>query len=252
MGIREGSAGTSPFGISFKVFTDWQPRAYAFKSFNRSVFGAFRKLNLTPFGRYIDNNPKAKHTDMEAIDKEKSESHKALPNDFPGHEYGDSQVIKVFTEDLNRGACAIRRCETSVGTFVLTLHTSKKQLFTLEGPLCMLIGTGNVLSVDWYIRYLQTFPDEVRHMMHDLFEEYRLTDNGANMFAINNTFRILPAGEGFVNIYFPDNSSFMVSNNIYDVLPTNVLIKNDNYWGFKISHWIRSKLSILNKKHGKV
>jgi len=74
----------------------------------------------------------------------------------------------------------------------------------------------------------------------------------ALMFAVNNTFRVLPNGDGKSFVYFPDNTSFMISDNIYDVLPAKVLIKNDNYWGFKISHWVRAQLEKLNKKHGRV
>ena len=174
-----------------------------------------------------------------------------LPNDFPGHEYGQSQVVKVFTEDLNRGECAIRRCETDAGTFVLTLHSSKKQLFTLESTSGLLVGTGDVLSVDWYVRYLQTFPEQVIKMMHDLFEEYKFSENIALLFAVNGTFRVLPKGDGMSYLYFPDNTYFLVSDNIYDVLPSKVLVQNDNYWGFKISQWVRSQLNRLNKKNEK-
>jgi hypothetical protein len=174
----------------------------------------------------------------------KDKDFKALPNDFPGNEHGYSEVIKVFRDDLNRGACATRRW----GEFVLTLHTSKRGLSTLESPAGLLVCVGNVLSVDAYVRYLQTFPDEVRHMMGVLFDEYRLSDCNALMFAVNNTFRVLPAGDDFSNIYFPNNSFFLVSNNTFDVMPGDVLEKNDRLWGYRLSRWVRRQLNRRNDK----
>lgn len=178
---------------------------------------------------------------MEQTRTETEENLKALPNDFPGNEFGPSQVLKVFHEDLNKGECSIRRSHTQAGTFVLTLHTSNRQLFTVEGPNGLLIGIGNVLTVEPYVKYLLTLPDEVIKMLHDCFKELTFTESPL-LFAVNNTFRLLPKGDGTSCLYFPDNSYFLISDNIYDVMPVKVLKQNDAYWGYKISHWVRKQL----------
>lgn len=156
------------------------------------------------------------------VSKENKEDFKALPNDFPGNSYGYRQPLKVFRCDINYGACSTRRWNE----FILTVHTDKRGLFSLESPSGMLIGVGDVLTVQEYVQYLQTFPKEVQIMMKEMFYEYGFSQCNALLFAVNNTFRMLPSGEGLYRLYFPDNSWQDISGDMYDVVPGDELYNN--------------------------
>jgi hypothetical protein len=170
----------------------------------------------------------------------------AMPNDFPGRAVGPSQVIKMFKKEPKKGFSI----EDQKGSYVFILHNNIRGLWSVESPAGLLIGVGDPFPIPDYLKYIQTFPTEVVAMLKDHLANCEFTGE-ALMFGVNNTFRVLPKGDGMSYLYFPDNTYFMLSDNIYDVLPTKVLMKNDNYWGFKISHWVRSQLERLNKKYGK-
>jgi hypothetical protein len=173
----------------------------------------------------------------------------AVPNDFPGRTVGSSQVIKMFKKELKEGFSI----EDQKGSFVFILHNNKRGLWSIESPAGILIGIGNPFNpspIPDYLEYINTFPTEVIAMMKDHLANCE-SQGEALMFALNNTFRVLPKGDGMSYLYFPDNTYFLISDNIYDVLPSKVLVQNDNFWGYKISHWVRSQLSRINKKNGK-
>jgi hypothetical protein len=169
-----------------------------------------------------------------------------VPNDFPGRAVGSSQVIKMFRKEPKEGFSI----EDRKGSFLFILHNNKRGLWSLESPAGLLIGVGNPFPIPDYLSYIQTFPAEVIAMLKDHLAKCE-SPGEALMFAVNNSFRVLPKDDGMSYLYFPDNTFFLLSDNIYNVLPAKVLVQNDNYWGYKISRWVRNQLDRINNKNGK-
>ena len=162
-------------------------------------------------------------------------------NPFKGNYAVVNNNIKVFRQDLIYGECST---ETIPEGYLITIHTNKRQLWSIQYLEGYLIGVGNPFSNQDYAEYLNSeFPDEVRNRLQEIFEEHGFSTDNALLFGLNNTSRVIKCKDGGLYVCFPDNTCMIYDNG--DVAE-EIALADTNLHTHKISNWLRGQLGFIH------
>jgi hypothetical protein len=165
------------------------------------------------------------------------------PAEIRGSYAGRTNAIKTFFCDTHLSeTCS----DSAEGGYLLTTHTVRRQLWSLQFPTGFIIGVGDPFSNEQYAEYLSSFPAEVIDMLKKQSERYKFSTSNALLFAVNNTMRLIPAKEGLFYLGFPD-SSFEIISSLYDnpAFSDYVLRKHEHNMGGKIGKWLYGQFTFI-------
>ena len=124
-------------------------------------------------------------------------------NNFKGNYAVKNNSIKVFRQDLIYGECST---ETIGEGYLITIHTNKREIWSLQSMLGYIVGVGNPFSNAGYSDYLfGEYPVEVTDKLKRRFEQHEFSSDNPLMFALENTCRVIKGKEGSLYVCFPDS-----------------------------------------------
>jgi len=163
-------------------------------------------------------------------------------NNFKGNYAVKNNSIKVFRQDLIYGECST---ETIGEGYLITIHTNKRGLWSLQSMLGNIVGVGNPFSNEDYSDYLYgEYPAEVTDRLKRRFEEYGFSSDNPLLFGLNNTCRVIKCKEGSLFVCFPDNTCM-----IYDSgdVAEEIALSDGKFYNDKIGKWLRNQLDFIHK-----
>jgi hypothetical protein len=170
---------------------------------------------------------------------------KELDHKFSGTTTGKNTTIKTFSSDIDHSECGVFHASFDK-RYMLTIHTVKRELWSLSWPSGFITGIGNVFSNREYATFLSSFPKEVIDLLKEKFEEYRFSSSNCLLFGINNTMRLLPYKESLNYLCFPDDSYELISS-LHDnsAISDAVLVKHQETIGTIIGKWLREQFAFF-------
>ena len=168
-----------------------------------------------------------------------------IPNDFQGSYAGRTDTIKTFHCDTHQSETSSAYIE---GGYLITIHSEKAQLWSLQSALGFLIGIGNPMSNKDYMDYLNKIPEKVIDMLNLKFKEHGFADSNPLMFGVNNTMRLLPTNNGLFYLMFPDGTYELFSS-LYDnpEFSDEFLSKHKVTMGNKVDTWLRKQFKFATE-----
>jgi len=165
------------------------------------------------------------------------------PLDIRGSFAGRTNAIKTFFCDTHLSeTCS----DSAEGGYLLTTHTVRRQLWSLQFATGFIIGIGDPFSNEQYVEYLSSFPAEVIEMLKKQSERYKFSSSNSLLFAVNNTMRLIPTKDGLFYLGFPDNS-FEIISSLYNnpAFSDDVLRKHEHNMGEKIGKWLYGQFTFI-------
>jgi hypothetical protein len=165
--------------------------------------------------------------------------------DFEGSYPGKTDAIKIFHCDV---LSTWTTSASANGGYHLTIHSVKRQLYSLQWPGGMLIGIGDPVSNPDYMSYLVNFPLDAIAMLKKTFESCGFDSKNPLLFAVDNTIRLLPGNPGLFYLCLPDNS-YEITTELYDnpAFSKEILKEHENQMGAKIGVWLKKRFNFIEK-----
>jgi len=163
-------------------------------------------------------------------------------NHFSGSYVGYNKSIKTFHCDTHLSACYSFSFE---GGVLFSIHSVKRNLWSLQSPLGYLIGIGNPFSNINYTDYLCDFSYEVLDRLKEEFEKYEFSTSNPIMFGINGACRVVKCKDGLYYLYFPDGTYEVSQINDPPTFTNYQMCNHKSYIGDKIIRWVRSQLKYI-------
>lgn len=165
-----------------------------------------------------------------------------VQNNFKGNYAVKNNSIKVFRQDLIYGECST---ETIGEGYQITIHTNKRELWSLRSMLGNIVGVGNPFSNTDYSDYLyEEYPVEVIDKLKIRFEQHEFSSDSPLMFALESTCRLIKGKEGSLYVGFPDNTCMIYDNG---GVAEEIALSDGKFYSDKIGKWIEKQIDFIHK-----
>lgn len=167
------------------------------------------------------------------------------PNDISGSVVGKNSTITTFHCDTD-GSETGTYYTPSNRRYLLTVHSAKRMLWSLQWPTGFIFGIGDAFVNEHYKEYLSDFPPEVIQLLKKWFEHFNFMSDSPLLFGINNTTRLFTFKDGLFYLCFPDKSYEIIST-LYDNpgISDDVLDKHEGIMGNKLGKWLKAQFAFF-------
>lgn len=174
-------------------------------------------------------------------------NHDNIEKPFAGDYAGLTTLIRTFHCDTNNSFVS---ASNEVPGYYFTLHSQKRELWSLQSKHGVLVGMGNIFNVEQYEEHLKTYPKEVRLLLLVEFGKNKFKSDEPLLFAVNNTLRLLPAKNGLFHLITPDNSVQVMTNPYIEPSTFGPVFLKQFVAGIgeRVDKWLREQFQFINDK----
>lgn len=166
---------------------------------------------------------------------------------FAGDYVGLTTLIKTFHCDTHLSFVS---ASSEVPGYYFTLHSLKRELWSLQSKQGVLVGIGNVFNVEQYEEHLKTYPRQVRLLLLVEFGKNSFKCTEPLMFMVNNTMRLIPTKNGLFHLITPDNSVQVMTNPYVkpSTFSTSFLKQFVTNLGERMDIWLKAQFQFITGK----
>lgn len=166
---------------------------------------------------------------------------------FGGSFAGLTGLIKTFHVDTNQSFVS---SSNVVPGYYFTLHSRKRELWSLQSAREVLVGIGSPFDVQAYDEYIKTYPRIVRLLLLAEFSKNGFHCTEPLLFSVNNTMRLLPAKEGTYHLVMPDNSVQVMTDpySKHSSFGKDFFTKLGTDLGERTERWLRDQFKFIRDK----